>query len=88
MAISGMPVIGRHTKLGHGHLLNEWKAPEGQDTVEISHDSGFRTESPVKPSRISSLRVPTTLRHQLIVEHSLSNCPDSFKRVFWIFCVF
>ena len=46
MAISGMPVIGRHTKLGHGHLLNVWKAPEGQDTLEISHDSGFRTESP------------------------------------------
>ena len=26
MAISGMPVIGRHTKLGHGHLLSVWKA--------------------------------------------------------------
>ena len=46
---SGMPVIGRHTKLGHGHLLNVWKAPEGQDTLEISHDSGFRTESPENP---------------------------------------
>ena len=37
----GMPVIGRHTKLGHGHLLSVWKAPEGPDTQEISHDSGF-----------------------------------------------
>ena len=35
MAISGMPVIGRHTKLGHGHLLNMWKAPVGPDTLEI-----------------------------------------------------
>ena len=49
MAISGMPVIGRHTKLGHRHLLNVWKAPEGQDTPEISHHSGFRTESPENP---------------------------------------
>ena len=49
MAITGMPVIGRHTKIGHGHLLNVWKAPEGQDTLEISHDSGFRTESPENP---------------------------------------
>ena len=49
MAISGMPVIGRHTKLGHGHLLNVWKAPEGQDTLEISQDSGLRTESPENP---------------------------------------
>ena len=46
MAISGMPVIDRHTKLGHGHLLSVWKAPVGPDTLEISHDSGFRTESP------------------------------------------
>ena len=46
MAISEMPVIGRHTKLGHGHLLSVRKAPEGPDTLEISHDSGFRTESP------------------------------------------
>ena len=49
MAISGMPVIGRHPKLGHGHLLNVWKAPEGPDTLEISHDSGFCTESPENP---------------------------------------
>ena len=49
MAISGMPVIGRHTKLGHGHLLSVWKAPEGQDTLEISRDSGFCTESPENP---------------------------------------
>ena len=41
--------IGRHTKLGHGHLLNVWKAPEGPDTQEISHDSGFCTESPENP---------------------------------------
>ena len=43
MAISGMPVIGRHTKLGHGHLLSVWKAPMGR------HDSSFRTESPENP---------------------------------------
>ena len=49
MAISGMPVIGRHTKLGHGHLLSVWKAPMGPDTLEISHDSGFRKESPENP---------------------------------------
>ena len=49
MAISGIPVIGRHTKLGHGHLLNVWKAPECPDTLEISHDSGFSTESPENP---------------------------------------
>ena len=46
MAISEMPVLGRHTKLGHGHLLSVRKAPVGPDTLEISHDSGFRTESP------------------------------------------
>ena len=46
MAISGMPVIGRNTNLGHGHLLNVQKAPEGPDTLEISHDSGFCTKSP------------------------------------------
>ena len=44
MAIFWMPVIGRHTKLGHGYLLSVWKAPMGPDTLEISHDSGFRTE--------------------------------------------
>ena len=49
MANSGMPVIGRHTKLGHGHLLSVWKAPEGPDTLVISHDSGFRTERPENP---------------------------------------
>ena len=49
MAISGMPVIGRHTKLGHRHLLSVWKAPEGPDTLEISHDSGFHTERPENP---------------------------------------
>ena len=49
MAISRMPVIGRHTKLGHGHLLNVWKALVGPDTLEISHDSGFCTESPENP---------------------------------------
>ena len=48
MAISGMPVIGRHTKLGHGHLMSVW-TPKGPDTLEISHDSGFRTESPENP---------------------------------------
>ena len=35
MAISGMPVIGRHTKLGHGHLLSVWKAPMGPDTLDL-----------------------------------------------------
>ena len=49
MTISGMPVIGRHTKLGHGHLLSVWKAAEGPDTLEISHDSGICTESPENP---------------------------------------
>ena len=47
MAISGMPVIGRHTKLGHGHLLSVWKAPMGPATLEFSHDSGF-PENPVE----------------------------------------
>ena len=42
----GMPVIVRHTKLGHGHLLSVWKAPEGPVTLEISHDSGSHTERP------------------------------------------
>ena len=46
MAIWGMPVIGRHTKLGHGHLLSVRKAPIGPYTLEISHDSGFHTERP------------------------------------------
>ena len=49
MAISGMPVIGMHTKLGHGHLLSVCKALEGPDTLEISHDSDFCTESPENP---------------------------------------
>ena len=44
MTISGMPVIGRYTKLGHGHLLSVWKAAEGPDTLDISHDSGIHTE--------------------------------------------
>ena len=44
MSISGMTVICRHTNLGHGHLLSVWKAPEGPDTLEISHDSAIRTE--------------------------------------------
>ena len=49
MAISWMPVIGMHTKMGHGHLLSVWKAPECPDTLEISHDSDFRTERPENP---------------------------------------
>ena len=49
MVIIEMPVIGRHTKLGHGHLLSVWKAPEGPDTLEISHDSSFCTERPENP---------------------------------------
>ena len=48
-AIFGMPVTGRHTKLGHGHLLGIWKATTGPDTLEISHDSGFHTERPENP---------------------------------------
>ena len=48
----GMHVIGRHTKLGHGHLPSVWKAPEGQDTLEISHDSGFHTGSPENPVQL------------------------------------
>ena len=49
MAIFGMPVIGRHTKLGHGHLLSVWKAPICPDTLEISHDSGVCTEKTENP---------------------------------------
>ena len=49
MANCEMPVIGRHTKLGHGHLLSVWKAPEGPDTLEMSHDSDFHTERPGNP---------------------------------------
>ena len=49
MAIFEMPVIHRHTKLGHGHLLSVWKSPKGPDTLEISHDSGFHTERPENP---------------------------------------
>ena len=49
MAISEMPVMGRHTKLGYGHLLSVWKAPECPDTLEISHDSSFHTERPENP---------------------------------------
>ena len=56
MANFGMPVIGRHTKLGHGHLLNVKKAPEGPGTLEISHDSGFCTESPENPVEYQNLK--------------------------------
>ena len=49
MANLGMPVIGRHTKLGQGHLLSVWKAPDCPDTLEINHDSGFCTERPENP---------------------------------------
>ena len=49
MAIIETPVIGRHTKLGHGHLLSVWKAPEGPDILEISHDSDSHTERPENP---------------------------------------
>ena len=55
MAISEMPVIGRHTKLGHGHLLSVWKAPTGPDTQEISHLSGFHTERPENPIELGQL---------------------------------
>ena len=46
MAISEMPVICRHTKHGHGHLLSVWKAPKVPDTQEISQLAGFCTERP------------------------------------------
>ena len=49
MANSEMPVIGRHTKLGHGHLLSVWKSPKGSDTQEISQLSSFLTERPENP---------------------------------------
>ena len=49
MAISEMPVIGRHTKLGHGHLQSVWKAPKGPEALEISQLSGFCTEKPENP---------------------------------------
>ena len=49
MVIFEIPVIGRHSKLGLGHLLCVWKAPKGPDTLEISHLSGFHTERPENP---------------------------------------
>ena len=49
MAIIEMSVILSHTKLGHGHLLSVWKAPEVPDTLEISHDSDFCRERPENP---------------------------------------
>ena len=52
MANFGIPVTGRHTKLGHGHLLSVYKAPEGPDTLEICHDSSFCTERPENPIEI------------------------------------
>ena len=48
MAIFEMPVIGRLTKLDHGHLLSVWNAPKGPDTLEISQLSGFQTEKSQK----------------------------------------
>ena len=61
MAISDMPVIGRHTKLGHGHLLSIRKAPEGPDTLEISHELSFHTERPRKPNRIRITHLLSTI---------------------------
>ena len=52
IAISEMPVIGGHTKLGHGHLLSVWKAPKGPDTLEISQLSSFHTEKPENPKEL------------------------------------
>ena len=49
MAIFEMPVIDRHTKLDHGNVLSVWKAPKGQDTLEVSQLSGFWTEKPENP---------------------------------------
>ena len=48
MAIFEMPVIGRHTKLDHEHLLIVWKSPKGPDTLEISQLSSFQTENPIE----------------------------------------
>ena len=61
MAIFEMPVIGRHTKLDHGHLLSVWKAPRGPDTLEISQLSGFWTEKPRKPNRIAITQSSSTI---------------------------
>ena len=49
MAIFELPVIGRHTKLDHGHLLSVWKAPKGPETLQICQLSGFHTEKPETP---------------------------------------
>ena len=49
MAISEMPVIGRHTKLGHGHPLSVWKEPKRTDTLEISQLSSFHIEKSENP---------------------------------------
>ena len=38
-----------------GKFLLVWKAPECQDTLEISHDSGFCTESPENPEELRYL---------------------------------
>ena len=52
MAISEMPVIGRHTKLGQGHPLSVWKEPKGTDTLEISQLSGFCTDKSENPKEL------------------------------------
>ena len=49
IAISEMPVIGRHTKHDHGQLLSVWKALKGPDTLEISQLSSFHTEKSENP---------------------------------------
>ena len=49
IAISELPVVGRHTKLDHGHLLSVWKAHRGPDTLEISQLSSVCTEKPENP---------------------------------------
>ena len=57
IAISEMPVIGRHTKFDHGHLLSVWRASRGSDTLEITQLSGFRTENPENPIELGLLNL-------------------------------
>ena len=57
IAISEMPVIGRHTRLDHGHLLSVWKAPRGPDTLEISQLSSFQAEKPENPIELGYLNL-------------------------------
>ena len=57
IAISEMPVIGRHTKFDHGHLLSVWKASRCPGTLEISQRSGFCTENTENPIELGLLNL-------------------------------